>query len=115
MGHHYMPSPYRYDAQDQLRVITPVFTFPDVVDAAFNQIREYGRSSTAVTIRLLGIFGTASWSGGGVSSLNKFAEKIKWQQVGESVEAKSSPKDKDFQKCIEIADEMAELLIKERV
>jgi len=65
--------------------------------------------------RLLGIFGTASWSGGGVSNLNKFAEKIKWQQVGESVEAKSSPKEKDFQKCIAIADEMAELLTKERV
>ncbi|MDP1924314.1 MAG: DUF2254 domain-containing protein [Thiobacillus sp.] len=48
-----MPSPYRYDTQDQLRVITPVFTFPDVTDAAFNQIRQYGRSSTAVTIRLL--------------------------------------------------------------
>jgi flavorubredoxin len=65
--------------------------------------------------RLLGIFGTASWSGGGVSNLNKFAEKIKWQQVGESVEARSSPKEKDFQQCIQIADEMAALLIKERV
>ncbi|MBD1401342.1 FprA family A-type flavoprotein [Pelovirga terrestris] len=64
--------------------------------------------------RLLGIFGTASWSGGGVSNLNKFAEKIKWQRVGESVEAKSSPKEKDFQQCIAIADEMAERLIKER-
>jgi len=48
-----MPSPYRHDSQDQLRVITPVFTFPDITDAAFNQIRQYGRSSTAVTIRLL--------------------------------------------------------------
>ena len=48
-----MPSPYRHDTQDQIRVITPVFTFPDVTDAAFNQIRQYGRSSTAVTIRLL--------------------------------------------------------------
>lgn len=48
-----MPSPYRCDSQDQLRVITPVFTFPDVTDAAFNQIRQYGRSSAAVTIRLL--------------------------------------------------------------
>ena len=47
------PSPYRYDAQDQLRVITRIFTFPAVTDAAFNQIREYGRSSAAVTIRLL--------------------------------------------------------------
>jgi uncharacterized membrane protein len=48
-----MPSPYRYDNQDQLRVIAPVFTFTDVTDTAFNQIRQYGRSSTAVTIRLL--------------------------------------------------------------
>ena len=48
-----VPSPYRHDTQDRLRVITPVFTFPDVTDAAFNQIRQYGRSSTAVTIRLL--------------------------------------------------------------
>lgn len=48
-----MPSPYRHDSQDQLRIIAPVFTFPDVTDAAFNQIRQYGRSSAAVTIRLL--------------------------------------------------------------
>ncbi|WP_275100472.1 DUF2254 domain-containing protein [Sedimenticola hydrogenitrophicus] len=48
-----MPSPYRHDTQDQLRVITPDFTFPDVTNAAFNQIRQYGRSSAAVTIRLL--------------------------------------------------------------
>ncbi len=48
-----MPSPYRYDTQDQLRVMSPVLTFPEVTDAALNQIREYGRSSTAVTIRLL--------------------------------------------------------------
>ncbi|NHA15779.1 DUF2254 domain-containing protein [Thioalkalivibrio sp. XN279] len=48
-----MPSPYRYDTEDQLRLITHVFTFADVTDAAFNQIRQYGRSSTAVTIRLL--------------------------------------------------------------
>jgi uncharacterized membrane protein len=48
-----IPSPYRYDSAGQLRVITPVVSFPDVMDAAFNQIRQYGRSSAAVTIRLL--------------------------------------------------------------
>lgn len=48
-----MPSPYRHDTRGQLRVITPVFRFPDVTDAVFNQIRQYARSSTAVTIRLL--------------------------------------------------------------
>ncbi|SDJ91669.1 FprA family A-type flavoprotein [Natronincola ferrireducens] len=65
--------------------------------------------------RYLGIFGTASWSGGGVSTLNQFAEKIKWQKIGESVEAKSSPKEKEFEMCQQIADEMAQLLIHERV
>jgi uncharacterized membrane protein len=48
-----MPSPYRHDTKDQLRVLMPVVTFSDVTDAAFNQIRQYGRSSAAVTIRLL--------------------------------------------------------------
>jgi len=48
-----MPSPFRHDSQDQLRVITPVVTFSALTDAAFNQIRQYGRSSAAVTIRLL--------------------------------------------------------------
>lgn len=48
-----MPSPYRHDARDQLRLITPVFTFPDVADAAFNQIRRHGRASAEIAIRLL--------------------------------------------------------------
>jgi uncharacterized membrane protein len=48
-----MPSPYQYDTQSRLRLITRVFTFPDVTDAAFNQIRQHARSSTAVTLRLL--------------------------------------------------------------
>lgn len=47
------PSPYRYDKQDRLRVIAFPTTFPAITDAAFNQIRQYGRSSAAVTIRLL--------------------------------------------------------------
>jgi uncharacterized membrane protein len=48
-----MPSPYRFDDQDRLRVIVPAVTFPEIVNAAFNQIRQYSRSSAAVTIRLL--------------------------------------------------------------
>lgn len=53
LAHRDMPSPYRHDPQGQLRIIAPVFTFMDVTDAAFNQIRQYGSSSVAVTIRLL--------------------------------------------------------------
>jgi uncharacterized membrane protein len=48
-----MPSPYRYDDTDTLRVIVPPVTFASVTDTAFNQIRQYGRTSVAVTIRLL--------------------------------------------------------------
>ena len=48
-----MPSPYRYDDTGTLRVIVPAVTFAGVTDAAFNQIRQYGRTSAAVTIRLL--------------------------------------------------------------
>lgn len=48
-----MPSPYRYDSQAQLRVISRAATFQDITDVAFNQIRQYARSSAAVTIRLL--------------------------------------------------------------
>jgi uncharacterized membrane protein len=48
-----MPSPYRYDSTDQLRVISLGSTFVEVTDVAFNQIRQFSRSSTAVTVRLL--------------------------------------------------------------
>lgn len=48
-----MPSPYRYDSTDQLRVIAPGSTFAEVTDVAFNQIRQNARSSAAVTVRLL--------------------------------------------------------------
>ncbi|MBE9196084.1 DUF2254 domain-containing protein, partial [Synechocystis sp. LEGE 06083] len=48
-----MPSPYRYDDQNQLRIIAKPISFTDATDAAFNQIRQYGKSSVAVTMRLL--------------------------------------------------------------
>ena len=46
-------SPYRFDKGGRLRVIAPVSTWPGFVDAAFNQVRQYGKGSVAVTIRLL--------------------------------------------------------------
>jgi len=64
--------------------------------------------------RYLGIFGTSSWSGGGVNNLERFAERIKWEKVGPSVEAESSPKAKDFELCDQIAHQMADKLISER-
>ena len=63
--------------------------------------------NSALKNRILGIFGNYSWSGGGVINLEAFSERIKWEKVGESVEAKSSPKEEDFKKCDLMAREMA--------
>ena len=47
------PSAYRYDKQDKLRVITDNHTFSGMLNAAFNQIRQYGKDSPSVMIRLM--------------------------------------------------------------
>ncbi|PSB42983.1 DUF2254 domain-containing protein [Cyanosarcina cf. burmensis CCALA 770] len=47
------PSPYRYDERHELRVIAEPVTLEGLVDAAFNQIRQYGKQDVAVIIRLL--------------------------------------------------------------
>jgi uncharacterized membrane protein len=47
------PSGYRYDDNGNLRVIARALTFSELVDAAFDQIRQYGRSTVEVNIRLL--------------------------------------------------------------
>ncbi|WP_414563065.1 MULTISPECIES: DUF2254 domain-containing protein [unclassified Anabaena] len=47
------PSSYRYDYDNQLRVMVPSLDFEGIVDQAFNQIRQYSNSDAAVTIRLL--------------------------------------------------------------
>lgn len=48
-----LPSPERYDENGTLRVVAYPVSFAGLTDAAFNQIRHYGRTSAAVTIRLL--------------------------------------------------------------
>ena len=47
------PSSYYYDDEDSLRVIGQSVTYGELVDTAFDQIRQYGRTSVGVTIRLL--------------------------------------------------------------
>lgn len=47
------PSPYRYDTKDKLRVIAVIHTFSGMLNAAFNQIRQYGEDSPSVMIRLM--------------------------------------------------------------
>jgi uncharacterized membrane protein len=48
-----MPSPFRLDEQDRLRVVAPRVSFPEIVNTSFGPIRQYARSSAVVTIRLL--------------------------------------------------------------
>lgn len=47
------PSPYLYDREGNLRIVFKPETFTGILNAAFDQIRQYGRQSVAVTIRLL--------------------------------------------------------------
>lgn len=55
-----MPSPNRHDEQDRLRLIACAVSFPLIAHAAFDQIRQHARSSTAVTIRLLETIATVA-------------------------------------------------------
>jgi uncharacterized membrane protein len=54
------PSPLRHDDKGDLRVIARPVTFAGVVNAAFDSTRQYGRSSVAVTIRLLEAIATVA-------------------------------------------------------
>ncbi|NNE25463.1 MAG: DUF2254 domain-containing protein [Saprospiraceae bacterium] len=47
------PSKYRYDEEGDLRVIAKALDFEGILDAAFNQIRQFSAGSTAVIIRLM--------------------------------------------------------------
>ncbi|MDR1197553.1 MAG: FprA family A-type flavoprotein [Prevotellaceae bacterium] len=48
--------------------------------------------------RSLALFGTGSWSGGGLRSLQKFAENIGWEQITEPVEVKGIPDNEKLSK-----------------
>jgi uncharacterized membrane protein len=52
-----MPSRYRYDEAETLRVVTGDVSFAGVVDAACDQIRQAARTNVAVTVRLLETIG----------------------------------------------------------
>jgi uncharacterized membrane protein len=48
-----IPSGYSYDIDGNLRMISDAVTFAGLINASFDQIRQYGKSDVAVTIRLL--------------------------------------------------------------
>ena len=47
------PSKYRFDKDDHLRIVTDALDFEGVLNAAFNQIRQFSKDSPAVIIRLM--------------------------------------------------------------
>ncbi len=55
----------------------------------------------------LGLFGTYSWTGGGVKTLAKFAENVDWELVGEPVDIKGVPGEEAKKQCDRLAEEMA--------
>lgn len=48
-----LPSKYRYDKNERLVIIAETITFEGMLDAAFNQIRQFSKNSPAVVIRLM--------------------------------------------------------------
>ncbi len=56
----------------------------------------------ALTNRVLGLFGTYGWSGGGVSTLTEFAKKGSWDLVEPVVEARFHATDEDLARCEEL-------------
>ncbi len=55
-----------------------------------------------LTRRVLGLFGTYGWSGGGVSTLTEFAKDGSWDLVEPVVEAHCAPTEEDLKKCFEL-------------
>ncbi|WP_340114167.1 FprA family A-type flavoprotein [Maribellus mangrovi] len=62
----------------------------------------------------LGIFGNYSWNGGGVKNLKTFAEKIKWEMVGEPIEEKGNMKAGTSEELIKLANTMADKLLADK-
>lgn len=57
--------------------------------------------------RAFGIFGNSSWGGGGLRTLEKWAEEVKLEPLGPKVEARCAPNSNDFEMCDQIAVEVA--------
>jgi flavorubredoxin len=71
--------------------------FP-LMETLCREMEHYGLNN-----RLLGIFGTYSWSGGGVRNLRAFAERIGWEMVGDPYELLGRPNDEKYNQCDNVA------------
>lgn len=62
--------------------------------------------------RAFGIFGNSSWGGGGLRTLEKWAEEVKLMPLGPKVEARCAPNADDMAMCDQIAIEVAKAVRK---
>jgi uncharacterized membrane protein len=65
------PSKFRFDKEKNLRIIANTLDFEGILDAAFNQIRQFSAGSTAVIIRLMEA----------LIIINKFTKKESYRQA----------------------------------
>lgn len=79
--------------------------FPSV-ESLLSKIEHMG-----IKNHLLGIFGSFGWNGGGVKNLQKFAENIKWEVVGQPLEEKGAMKPDHFSRYVHLANEIADKLL----
>lgn len=61
--------------------------------------------------RALSIFGSCSWSGGGVRNLKTFADESGWELVGEPVEMLGRPTPEIYMECNDLAKAMADKIL----
>ncbi len=64
--------------------------------------------------RYLGIFGSFTWAGAAVKRMGEFAERSKFELVGDPVEMKQAMREADYQHCEQLAQAMAARLKKDR-
>lgn len=63
----------------------------------------------------MGMFGSYSWSGGALKALKEFAaESPAYNVLETTVEAKGSPTEEDYKKCVQLGNEMADVIISKR-
>ena len=56
--------------------------------------------------RVLGLFGSFGWSGGGVSTLVEFARRMNWEPALPAIEVRCAPTDGELRLCVKLGEEV---------
>lgn len=65
--------------------------------------------------RTLGLFGSYTWSGGGVKTMLRFAEEGKWDRIEPVVECRSCPTAADIEQCVQLGHRMVQQIDRKSV